>query len=74
VKLVALGSAAIAIVQSTDGIFLRGATEPVWMLVWGVALLFLASGAKSLFVRRRAALARDPHDVASVGLMAESRG
>ena len=31
---------------------LGNATEPVWMMVWGVALLFLASGARSLMARR----------------------
>jgi len=52
VKMAAFGSAAFAFVQSTGRDVLGNATEPVWMMVWGVALLFLASGARSLMAQR----------------------
>lgn len=52
---------------------LGSAPEPVWMLVWGLALLVLASGARSLMVRQelskvneRGAVAVEPRKVMSV--------
>jgi hypothetical protein len=56
VKVLVLGTATVALVQSTTTLLSR-ATEPVWMLLWGVALLVLASGARSLFLRRDSARA-----------------
>ena len=58
-KVLALGPGTVALVQSTT-ILLGRATEPVWMLLWGVALLVLASGARSLFLRRDSAAAPAP--------------
>ncbi|HET7217107.1 MAG TPA: hypothetical protein VFJ02_03630 [Vicinamibacterales bacterium] len=82
VKLAAFGSAAFAFVQSTGGDVLGNATEPVWMLVWGVALLFLASGARSLIARsdrptvasRATGRAQDRTVRSNVELMIQTRG
>jgi len=59
VKVLVLGTSAVALIQSTTTLFVR-ATEPVWMLVWGVSLLVLASGAKSLLRRQDTAAATAP--------------
>jgi hypothetical protein len=88
VKIAALGSAAFAFVQSTGGDVLGNAPEPVWMVAWGVALLFLASGARSLLVQqasasapaaeRAARVTPGAQDIGVVGqnveLMLQSRG
>ena len=58
VKVFALGSSAAAFIQSTTTL-LGAATEPVWMVAWGLALLVLASGARSL-LRRRDAMSTAP--------------
>lgn len=53
-KFVVLGIALVAFVQSTAGTLLNRAPEPVLMLVWGFALLAVASGARAVLVRGRA--------------------
>ena len=61
-KVLVLATSAVALVQSTTTLLVR-ATEPVWMLVWGVSLLVLASGAKSLLRRQGTAAATAPTEV-----------
>jgi hypothetical protein len=53
VKVLVLGSSAFVFVQSTTTL-LSSAPEPFWMVVWGLALLVLASGARSLLHREAA--------------------
>lgn len=62
-KFVVLGVTLVALVQSTGGTLLNRAPEPVLMLVWGFALLAVASGARALLVRGRAE--RTPGEAAS---------
>ncbi|HEY7497025.1 MAG TPA: hypothetical protein VH740_00855 [Vicinamibacterales bacterium] len=52
--MVAIGSAAATLIQSIGKGLGSAAPEPVWMMVWGVGLLALASGVRSFLVRRHA--------------------
>lgn len=51
-KFAGLGSATFALIEAIGGNLFDGTPEPVWMLVWGVALLSFASVAKSVLARR----------------------
>jgi hypothetical protein len=78
VKVILFGSAIVAGLQSTGSILLRNASEPVWMLVWGVVLLTLAARAKSAIVGRPVSTATRPVVLrearASARLLVETRG
>jgi hypothetical protein len=52
VMLLAIASAVFALIQAVDGNLLGDAPESVWMLLWGSALLFLGSEARSLLLNR----------------------
>jgi hypothetical protein len=77
--LVAIASAVFALIQAVGGNLLGDAPESVWMLLWGSALLFLGSEARSLLLNRgraqsssvgRTAVA-EPRGVNSVGSAGE---
>jgi hypothetical protein len=70
VKIVVFGIAFVAFVQSAGGTLLNRAPEPVLMLVWGFALLAVASGARSLLVRGH--IRRAPAEMSSAAQIPRS--
>lgn len=48
----AFATGAYSLVRSVGEQLMSTAPEPIWMIVWGVSLLMLASRAKSLRARR----------------------